>query len=263
MIKQLSFPIKGIESFLIRYRLTDQEPGFMVTNIRESVVDFVSDINIKDFFSGLIVFTGNFLLFLLAVVFITFFFLLEKNMLKRQFIAMIPNQYFEVSISAFDKIGKLLSNYLLGILMQATSIFVIASVGLSILRIDYALTVALFAAIANIIPYLGPILGATFGILVSISTLTGLTATHDYVILIVKVASVFSAIQLIDNLVLQPFIFSRSVKAHPLEIFIIIFIGAKIAGILGMIAAIPTYTIIRVTFIEMHEGFRQYEIFKT
>jgi predicted PurR-regulated permease PerM len=69
-------------------------------------------------------------------------------------------------------------------------------------------------------------------------------------------------VQITDNIVLQPLIFSKSVKAHPLEIFVIIFAGASLAGVLGMIAAIPVYTIIRVVLIELYQGYKQYKIFQ-
>ncbi len=72
----------------------------------------------------------------------------------------------------------------------------------------------------------------------------------------------FAVIQLTDNLLLQPLIFSKSVKAHPLEIFIIIFAGATVAGIPGMIAAIPVYTVVRVLAMEFYRGYKSYHIFK-
>ena len=69
-------------------------------------------------------------------------------------------------------------------------------------------------------------------------------------------------VQVTDNVLLQPLIFSKSVKAHPLEIFVIIFAGAKIAGIPGMIFAIPVYTIFRVSILEFFNGYKSYKIFK-
>ena len=120
----------------------------------------------------------------------------------------------------------------------------------------------MFAAIANIIPYLGPVLGATFGILVGITINPDLVTGQDFLFHAVKIASVFVVVQVTDNIVWQPLIFSKSVKAHPLEIFIIIFAGATLAGIIGMILAIPVYTVIRVTFIEFLSGYKRYKIFK-
>jgi predicted PurR-regulated permease PerM len=141
-------------------------------------------------------------------------------------------------------------------------IFSLAAIGLSIFGIKYALTIALFAAVANLIPYLGPILGASFGIIVGISTGTELLTQQDYLFLVIKIASVFSIVQVVDNIFLQPLIFSKSVKAHPLEIFIVIFAGASLAGIPGMIIAIPVYTVLRVSFGELYSGYRSYKVFR-
>ncbi len=154
-----------------------------------------------------------------------------------------------------------MSNYLVGLLFQIFSIFCVAALGLSILGIKYALTIAIFAALANLIPYAGPLLGSAFGIVVGLSSST-LTANTNETILIIKIISVFAVVQLVDNLFLQPLIFSKSIKAHPLEIFVAIFAGATIAGVLGMIAAIPVYTIVRVISTELYTGYKQYHVFK-
>ncbi len=255
-------PLYALEDFLISNGMAPDEPGFIVDGLKSSSFDLITNINFTQVINDLISLTGSFFVGLLAVTFITFFLLYEKGILKRQLIAMVPNQYFEVFIAALYKVERLLSNYLLGLLFQMTAIFSIASVGLSILGINYALTIAVFAAVANLIPYLGPILGATFGIIVGISTSGSLSFSNETIFLIIKIVSVFGVVQATDNLVLQPLIFSKSVKAHPLEIFVIIFVGAAIAQIPGMIAAIPAYTVIKVSVAEAVAGFRRYQVFK-
>jgi len=259
---KLTAPLSAMENFMIRNGFTLGERGFLVDSLRENINAVISQVNFRTIFNNLLSFTGNFLLGIIAVVFISFFLLYEKGIIRKQFIAIIPNQYFEVSIAAIYKIEKLLSNYLLGLLFQMFAIFSIASFGLSILGIKYALTIALFAAIANLIPYAGPILGATFGVIVGVSTGDFSLASNDILFLIFKICLVFSVVQLTDNLLLQPLIFSKSIKAHPLEIFVIIFAGANIAGILGMVMAIPVYTVIRVSVKELYIGYKQYYIFK-
>ena len=150
---------------------------------------------------------------------------------------------------------------MIGLLVQMTAIFTLATIGLSIVGIKYAASIALFAAVANVIPYLGPILGATFGIIISLSTM-GFAEPSQILFMVLKIFAVFAIVQLNDNLVFQPVIFSKSVKAHPLEIFIIIFVGATLGGVIGMIAAIPVYTIVRVSVVEFSIGYKQYQIFK-
>ncbi|MEM9389373.1 MAG: AI-2E family transporter [Bacteroidota bacterium] len=255
-------PLRNIEQFLIDNDLTSQPNGFLVDTLKKNMLSFIADINFSNILNELIAFTGQFFVGILAIGFITFFFLYEMGSMRNKLISWIPNRFFEVTIAAYNKIERLLSNYLIGLLIQMFSIFSIAALGLSIVGVKYALTVALFAAVANLIPYLGPILGALFGIIVGVSTGLELESTRDYLFLIVKVVSVFSIVQLVDNVVLQPLIFSKSVKAHPLEIFIIIFAGASLAGVVGMIAAIPVYTIARVFVSELYHGYRSYTVFK-
>ncbi len=263
LFTKLTNPIDAIENFLIRNDWTDQSQGFIKKDAIRLFTDFIREINFSSIIENVISLTGSVFISIMAVGFITFFLLYENGILRKQFISIIPNQYFEVSIAGLYKIEKLLSNYLLGLLLQMTSIFTIAFTGLSILGIKYAASIALFAAVINLIPYLGPILGAAFGIIVALSTSSSIIfATNDYIFLIIKILSVFAVVQLTDNIVLQPLIFSKSVKAHPLEIFIIIFAGATLAGVPGMIAAIPAYTVIRVSIKEIYRGYRSYHIFK-
>ncbi|GAA5027124.1 AI-2E family transporter [Marivirga lumbricoides] len=259
---RLSEPIKAVEDFLIASLPNLNEEGFIIDRLRENLFRFFQSVDFSLLINNLISFTGSLFVAVLAVSFITFFMLYEKGLLRRRIISIIPNKYFEVSIGAIYKIEKLLSNYLLGLLFQMISIFTIASVGLSILGIKYAITIAVFAAVANLIPYAGPLLGASFGIVVGVTTGGIFEFNNELLILVIKIASVFSVVQITDNILLQPLIFSKSVKAHPLEIFVIIFAGASLAGVVGMIAAIPVYTIIRVVFIELYKGYKQYKIFQ-
>jgi predicted PurR-regulated permease PerM len=258
---QIQEPISRIERFLMRYQLVENKPGSLFEELKNSIIDFVKTFDFGGFISGLINLTSSLLIGIMAVGFITFFLLLENGLLRRNLLNLIPNSYFELSVATFTKVEKLLSNYLFGLLIQMLFIFSIASLGLTIVGVDYALTIALFAAVANLIPYAGPILGSVFGIIVGISTGT-FSSDAEYTYFLFKVLSVFAIVQLTDNVILQPTIFSKTVKAHPLEIFVIIFAGAKVAGIVGMIFAIPVYTIFRVAVMEFYKGYKSYRIFK-
>ncbi|HHP7241187.1 MAG TPA: AI-2E family transporter [Cyclobacteriaceae bacterium] len=255
-------PLAFIESFLIENDFTNEPEGFIVNSLGDTFVSSFTNIDFTRLLNNVLSLTGTFFITLLAITFITFFLLFENGILRRQIISLIPNRYFEVFIVALFKIEKLLSNYLLGLLFQMFSIFTLASIGLSIFSINYAITIAVFAAVANLIPYLGPLLGGAFGIVVGISTAESYAFSFETGLLSLQILSVFVVVQVTDNVLLQPLIFSRSVKAHPLEIFVIIFAGATIAGIPGMIAAIPVYTIIRVSALEVYKGYKSYQIFK-
>jgi predicted PurR-regulated permease PerM len=261
LYEQIQKPAAFIEDILIRYSLVVNEPGFLLAQIRENLLTSLGGLDIQGFVNRFISATSTLLISVLAISFITFFLLLENGLLRRNFIGFVPNAYFELAVSTFHKVERLLSNYLIGLLVQMTSIFSIASLGLLLMDIEYAMSIAVFAAVANLIPYAGPILGASFGILVGLSTGTFGEASEVYLFL-AKILGVFAVVQLCDNILLQPMIFSKSVKAHPLEIFVVIFAGAKVAGVLGMIFAIPVYTIFRVSFKEFYKGYKDYRIFK-
>ena len=120
------------------------------------------------------------------------------------------------------------------------------SLVLTILGVENAFLIGFFGGLLNIIPYLGPFIGGSLGILIGVtSSITMGEYTHLFP-LALKILATFVVIKSIDDTVLQPWIYSRSVRAHPLEIFIIILIAGNIAGILGMLLAIPTYTVLRI-----------------
>jgi predicted PurR-regulated permease PerM len=260
---KLSLPIAHVENFLINSKIVNQPRGFLIIQFKEKLGEIFTQFKLGNVLNDLLLTTGNIFIGILAVLFITFFLLFEKGKVRKQLIALIPNRYFEVSISAIHKIERLLSNYLLGLLLQIISIFTIVSFSLILLGVNYAVTIGIFAAIANVIPFAGPLIGTIFGVIVGISTAPPeLLEGNGYLFLLGQLLLVFIITQIIDNVILQPIIFSKSVKAHPLEIFISVFAGATIGGVLGMLAAIPAYTVIKVSFLEIRKGFREYKVFK-
>ena len=262
LLEAFRSPLDSFERFLINNNLTSRASGFIIQDLKTDMMNFVTGLDFSAMINNVIKYTGSLVIGFLAVGFITFFLLYELSSLRRKIIRLIPNEFFEVSISAFTKIEQLLSNYLVGLLIQMIAIFALASIGLTIFGVEYAATIALFAAVANLIPYLGPIIGATFGVVISLIG-TGMVEGQNHAVMIIEILTVFVIVQVTDNVVLQPLIFSKSVKVHPLEIFVIIFAAARLAGIPGMILAIPVYTIIRVSTKEIFTGFKQYQIFKT
>lgn len=159
--------------------------------------------------------------------------------------ALMPEQYEEKVHHAISDISTMLSRYFRGLLIQMAIFTTVVTIGLSIFGVKNALLIGFFAGLLNVIPYLGPIIGAVFGVVFTISANLN-TDFYSYLApLLLKVAVVFAGAQLLDNYVSQPQIFSKSVMAHPLEIFLVVLMGAKINGVLGMVMAIPTYTVLR------------------
>jgi len=264
LIDKLDTPVGKVEQFLFKYNLSKRQEGFISQEVRDAGILMVKEINFSNIFNSIITYTGNIFVGFLAISFITFFILVDFSIFRKKIISIIPNKYFEVSISALTKIEHLLSNYLVGLIIQMSSIFSMVTIGLSIFRIEYAMTIALFAAVANLIPYLGPLLGATFAVIITlVQASPEMDTINNMLVLLVEIVSVFGVVQITDNVLIQPLIFSKSVKAHPLEIFVIIFAAATLAGVVGMILAIPVYTILRVSVNELSNGYKQYRIFKT
>ena len=189
---------------------------------------------------------GNFLILITSVTFIAFFFLKDEKLFGRAIKALVPKRRLNEMDTALATIKRLLTRYFSGILVQITLITIYVTTLLSLFGIPNSFLIAFFAAVVNVIPYLGPLLGAFFAMLVIISSNVD---ANFYVVtwpLLIKTFGVFASMQIVDGFILQPYIFSNSVSAHPLEIFIVVVVGAKLGGITGMIVAIPAYTIIRV-----------------
>ena len=189
---------------------------------------------------------GSLSIGLFSVLFITFFFLKDSKLFEGGLMVFVPDNKESRLIKSIKTIKDLLSRYFLGLVLQIMILFIIYSIVLFIFGIENAIVIAFLCALLNLIPYVGPIIG---GILMMILTMTSnLGADFSSVILpkTIYVMIGFTIGQLVDNFFSQPFIFSSSVKSHPLEIFLIIIIGGLLFGITGMIIAVPGYTAIKV-----------------
>lgn len=243
--KALEEPLNEINTLLVDAGLieTEQQPTEQLT---ENLKKWFSLGKVQDFFGSIIGFAGDFVFTFFSVVFILYFFLKDQGLFVNFLVAVTPNKYGDEVRNALDRITKLLRRYFGGILLQVTIITIFVSVLLGLLGVKNALLIGFFAALINVIPYLGPIIGASFALFITVSSNIDLDFYTEMMPLLIRVIIVFGAMQMLDNFILQPYIFSNSVLAHPLEIFIIILMGAQINGIIGMVLAIPVYTVLRV-----------------
>ncbi len=261
VINFVQVPMMSVHDWMLEMNIIPEDSGGFEDTLKTYLVDFAGTINIKGLFNTLFSLTGSLFVSILAISFITFFLTYNPGMVKNQLLKLIPNQYFEISVAALNKIEYLLGRYFRGVLIQMVSIFSISSIGLTIVGVEYAITIALFAALVNIIPYIGPLFGALFGMIIGLTTSNVEFGSSEFYFQLIEISSVFGVVQIIDNVALQPIIFSKSLKAHPLEIFVIIFAGANIGGPVGMVLAIPIYTIVKVSITELLRGYKQYRIF--
>lgn len=223
--------------------------------VQNKLLSYFDLTQIPDLFGGLISGLGNLFMAFFSITFITFF-LLKDRWIMEQFIDVVaPEKYMGKVKEVAKNSKKTLTRYFLGLLAQITLITTLISVSLSLLGVENALVIGFFAGLINVIPYIGPLIGAAFGVIIAVSTNLGMDAA-ELMPLVIKVGAVFLTVQLLDNIVFQPIIFSNSINAHPLEIFLVIMVASQLAGITGMVLAVPAYSFFRIIAKEFFSGFK-------
>jgi predicted PurR-regulated permease PerM len=183
----------------------------------------------------------------------TFFLLKDGRAMKKKLIQMVPNRYFEMSLNLVFKISGQLSGYIRGQMIVSFGVGALSVIALYILDVPYFLFIGVFAGIANVIPYFGPIAGAVPAVILNVIDKGDLSAG-----LMVVIA--FIIIRLIDDTLLSPNILAKTVELHPLLVVAAIFIGGHMFGILGLLLCVPAASIIKVTVKEVLWSFKNYRL---
>jgi predicted PurR-regulated permease PerM len=258
VIEEFQEPIERLETWLNKLNLGGEEP-FSLENELQKRVATVLNINvITELLATTASILGNMAWAIFAISFITFFLLREEQLISEYIITIFPQDKEKAFLHALESVKHLLRRYFVGILLQMTGILTLVTLGMTIVGIGFrqGLVIGLLAAVLNIIPYVGPWMGAALGILLGVATHLDLDLSTQLVPLMGYMSLVFIITQITDNIVFQPIIFGNSVYAHPIEIFIVLMMAASLAGIVGMILAIPTYTVVRVFAKEFFNNFR-------
>lgn len=207
---------------------------------------------LPDFINTVLGWLSNFTIGLFSVIFVSFFLLKDAQLLEKIVFVFLDNKTKPRVKSSLEKIKDLLSRYFLGLSLQISILLVIYTVVLLICGIPNAFIIAFLCALLNLIPYIGPLIS---GLLMLVLSLTAnidpnINAINFDKSIYVMIGFILG--QLVDNFFSQPFIFSNSVKSHPLEIFLIIMIAGLLFGTLGLVFAIPLYTALKVIFKEFY-----------
>lgn len=211
-----------------------------------SLSDMIKVGSLSTVFSSVVSFIGSFSIGLLATLFISFFMLKDGAILDNMIFTVVPNEQETKARKSWLTIKNLLSRYFTGLATQVSILFILYVILLSIFGVKNALIIALLCALLNLIPYIGPLVQLIVIILFTLTSNLGLDFQSEILPTIVYIFIGFSVIQLIDNFINQPVIYSKSVKSHPLEIFLAILIGGTLFGVIGMVVAVPSYTALRV-----------------
>ncbi|MBQ3733421.1 MAG: AI-2E family transporter [Bacteroidales bacterium] len=186
-----------------------------------------------------------------SVVFISFFFMKDETLFGRIVGSLVPDTIEDKVKTTILDIERLLSRYFVGLIVEILGVVILDCLGLWLIArigFNYALGIAFIAGLLNIIPYVGPLIGEVIGVVLCIILKygAGIGLGVNIWVFAAIVLAIMLATQLVDNFVYQPLIYSTSIKASPLEIFVVLLIAGNIGGVVGMLIAIPTYTVVRV-----------------
>jgi predicted PurR-regulated permease PerM len=208
-------------------------------------------------------FLSSFGVAMFSIVFIGFFFIKDDDTFTNIVTALVPDKHEKNAAAAISDIGYLLSRYFIGVLLEITGVALINFIGLWLiarLGVNAALGIAFITGLLNVIPYIGPlmggVLGTILGLILKYSSATPLGLDVNFWAFSAILIAIFCFTQLVDNFLYQPIIYSTSIKAKPLEIFIVLLVVGHMAGPMAMIVAIPCYTVLRVIAFRF---FRQYK----
>jgi predicted PurR-regulated permease PerM len=242
--EKLKIPFANLDLRL--HELGLLQPGESLgTRVQQSLQGWFRPALVGDFVGAFLATAGNAVVLISSVSFILFFFLKENRLFTDIIHAVVPNELEAKVQHAVRDSSDMLTRYFGGLVTQVLAFATVVTVVLLISGVPNALLIGAFGGIFNVIPYVGPILGAIFGLFITLSS----HIEVEFALLgpmLLKVVIAFVVAQLLDNSFLGPLIFSNSVKAHPLEIFIVTIMAAKLGGVVGMVLGIPVYTVLRV-----------------
>ncbi len=251
--KHISVPLAHMNESL-RAAFPKLGPDFRIETAVMQDVQKIFDVSV---FSSMIGSAASFLsnigIGIFSVVFISFFFIKDDGLFTNIVTSLVPDRHEKNAAEAIADIGDLLSRYFTGIMIEILGVALINFIGLlAVARLGFnaSIGIAFLTGIFNVIPYVGPLLGGAIGTVLALvlkySSVVPIGLDVSFLTFTIILVAIFCFTQLVDNFLYQPVIYSASIKSKPLEIFIVLLIVGHIAGPLGMIVAIPCYTVVRV-----------------
>ena len=217
---------------------------FDVPNLEDMLKDKVVSIFTPEMLEGVAGYVLSAVIAFFSISFITFFFLKEDGLFYKGVALFFPDKYHENVYRALDSITKLLSRYFAGLFVESLMLMTVISVVMMLFGMDVsdALIIGLIMGVMNVVPYAGPVIGASISVLLSM--LAPIDGNILYTVMVLL--STIIVVKVVDDFIIQPTLYSERVQAHPLEVFLVILVAGYIGGVWGMLLAIPLYTILRV-----------------
>lgn len=264
MISNLNFKVIGenfdnqlndLKDLLVQYGIMNENDS-IEAHLKERLLSVINIATFSGVMKHILGATGKFFIGFFAVIFITFFMLKNRKMLPEAIMTIVNEKYHEKTRVVMHQCKRLLSRYFIGLFADIILMITLITTSMTIFGIHNALLIGFFAGIAVIIPYIGPMIGASLAVIIGVTSALSFDINIAVLPLVIKILVIYFAININDGLVFQPLIYGKSVKASPLEIFLILLISGTTAGFVGMMVAIPTYTFIRIVAKEFLSKFR-------
>lgn len=251
--EQLEKPLHDVELKLLEWNMLENDQT-LETSIGSELESLVNMTSVKNIFGNVVGLAGSIFIGIFSVVFLTFFFLRDEHLFFDGIMLFVPTRFEEQGANILRDTRHLLSRYFVGLSIELLSMMTLITLGLSFFSVESALLIGFLGGLMNVIPYLGPIIGASMGVVIGATSNLSMGMYEDIIPISTIILGTFAVANLIDNLILQPLIYSTSVKAHPIEIFLVILMAGSLAGIPGMILAIPGYTVLRIIAKQFFSG---------
>ncbi|MDL2319620.1 AI-2E family transporter [Alistipes sp. OttesenSCG-928-B03] len=255
IIESFRGPIQSVQDWITNFFSLSEGSFSLQKEISAYLSDMFSLNTVNNLVSGVVSAIGSTVVALFSITFITFFFLKEDKLFQSMIVALFPKRYEENIEHAINSATKLLIRYFTGILAESSIIFILLSVAFLLWGFtpQTAFFMGFMMAVLNVVPYIGPLIGLAICVTVGMITpMEGWSAVQMAMIVVGMVAVTKG----LDDFVLQPALYSNRVRAHPLEIFLVILIAGSLAGVVGMLLAIPAYTVLRVFAKEFFNNYR-------
>lgn len=217
---------------------------YSIDKIQKSLMNMVNDYS-KHAGSGFSTFFNvivNLTLTIVTMPFILFYMLKDGDKLPQAVMRFFPHHYHHEVSNILQDLNTTLSSYIHGLIIVASFVGVTSSIGFSIIGLPYSLLLGLIVGVTNIIPYMGPILGAIPAIIV---------ALMDSPVKALFVLAVIVIVQQLDGHLISPLVMGKRLNTHPLTIIVLLLVSGKWIGPLGMILAVPVYAMIKTVIMHL------------
>ncbi len=250
-------PMNHVQGLITRF-LPENMRDFSIQNeIKTQLVNFFDASFFTSFFSSTASLITSFVIALFSISFISFYFLKEEKLSVEGITFFFPARYEENIKHAMQRVTSLLLRYFVGLIIESIVVMVLTTLGVWAMQLPFntAVVIGLLAGILNVIPYVGALIALALALIIAAAMFTTVGGAFSFATLLILVVILFLAVRMVDNFFLQPYIYASSANATPLEIFIILLMAGQIAGVVGMLLAIPAYTVIRVFAKEFFNNF--------